>query len=60
MKIVSILLLAAIALSLSAAELAASPERVQQWRDHKFGMFIHWGAYSLSSEVNAREILPLY
>ncbi|HSB13458.1 MAG TPA: alpha-L-fucosidase [Bryobacteraceae bacterium] len=60
MKIVLILLFGATALSLPAAELAAPPERVQQWRDYKFGMFIHWEAYSLSSEVNAREILPLY
>ncbi len=49
MKIVSILLFAAAALSLSAAEQAAPPERVRQWRDYKFGMFIHWGPYSLAS-----------
>ncbi|MCK4960166.1 MAG: alpha-L-fucosidase [Planctomycetes bacterium] len=24
----------------------ASPERIQWWKDMKFGMFIHWGAWS--------------
>ena len=29
------------------ASMKTHPQRIQWWRDAKFGMFIHWGVYSL-------------
>ena len=36
---------------------AARPERMQWWREAKFGMFIHWGLYSqLAGSYDGKEI----
>lgn len=32
---------------LTAGELNLPPEKMQDWQDLKFGMFIHWGLYSV-------------
>ncbi|MBT3227641.1 MAG: hypothetical protein HN995_03790 [Candidatus Marinimicrobia bacterium] len=42
--------------SLSAGEVAknASPERMEEWRDWKFGMFIHWGPFAQAGAPNGR------
>lgn len=29
------------------ASMATQPERIKWWRDAKFGMFVHWGLYSI-------------
>jgi len=54
MKIIRILLLASTVLILLRGESYSQPtkepvrsERTQWWRDAKFGMFIHWGLYSI-------------
>ena len=28
--------------------------RIEEWQDLKFGMFIHWGLYSVMIAVNGR------
>jgi alpha-L-fucosidase len=38
-----------------------SPATIQQWQDRKFGMFIHWGLYSIPAGVwNGRRITSGY
>lgn len=32
---------------LRCPELAADPEALEAWRDMKFGLFVHWGLYSI-------------
>jgi alpha-L-fucosidase len=56
----------AAALALLAQPLAPqaprpSPATIQQWQDRKFGMFIHWGLYSIPAGVwNGRRITNGY
>lgn len=35
-------------------ETNASTERMEEWNDWKFGMFIHWGAYAQAAPGNGR------
>ena len=42
---------AAPAVSSEAGREAAREQRIQWWRDARFGMFIHWGLYSLPAGV---------
>jgi alpha-L-fucosidase len=47
---IRILLLSALLLGMvpaRAAESAAPPERLDWWREAAFGMFIHWGVYTI-------------
>ena len=53
------LLLAALFLasSLSARGAETNPARLAEWREAKFGMFIHWGLYAaLAGSYNGKEI----
>jgi alpha-L-fucosidase len=37
-------------------------ERLQWWRDAKFGMFVHWGCYSVlgrGEQIMSRDVVPL-
>lgn len=49
--------LVALALNVCAAEAKPADDRLQVWREAKFGMFIHWGLYSaLAGSYNGKEI----
>jgi len=36
---------------LAQSDLRPSPATIQRWQDRKFGMFIHWGLYSIPAGV---------
>lgn len=48
------------ALKTSSSEKTGSPDRLQWFREAKFGLFIHWGVYSMiGREEWARELLQI-
>ncbi|SHJ43292.1 alpha-L-fucosidase [Tangfeifania diversioriginum] len=50
-KIVSIFFLFVFIQSISAQKRPPAEERLEWWHDAKFGMFIHWGVYSMYGGV---------
>ena len=45
--IFTLLILVFIGQSISAQKVLTKDERMDWWREARFGMFIHWGVYSL-------------
>ncbi|MDU0353288.1 alpha-L-fucosidase [Paraglaciecola aquimarina] len=61
-KLILVVFTAVLQVNVSVANAAAEvkklsdDERIQWWRDSKFGMFIHWGAYSVIGGERGKQI----
>lgn len=47
LQVITILMLTIVSFSVNAAEIKSRYAAINQWRDLKFGLFIHWGLYSI-------------